>query len=91
MYKPYALPSGYNWDLNQFVKQVKTKKWVITHASKLGNTASKLTSVDCDKVQIIGGMLQNAYGVNIGQQIEAKLKTNEIDKIADNILNVVYS
>lgn len=86
----YALPSGYNWDLKTFVKRVKTKEFAKTYANKLQNTASKLTSANCDKVQIIGGMLQIAYGANIGKQIEEKLKPVDFEKIAGNIIEAVY-
>lgn len=86
----YALPSGYDWDLKAFVKRVKTKEFSKTYADKLNNTASKLTSANCDKVQIIGGMLQVAYGANIGRQIEQKLKPVDFEKIANNIIEAVY-
>ena len=86
----YALPSGYDWDVKQFAKRVKTKEFARTYASKLSNTASKLTSANCDKVQIIGGMLQVAYGANIGRQVEGKLKPADFEKIASNIIEAVY-
>lgn len=86
----YALPAGYDWDLKVFVKRVKTKEFAKTYKNKLINTASKLTSANCDKVVLIGGMLQAAYGANIGRQIEAKLKEKDFEKIAYNILEAVY-
>lgn len=86
----FALPSGYGWDINQFVKQVKTKAWTKKYESKLSKWADKLTNAGADNVQIIGGMLQSAYGVNIGLQIESKLTEKDFEKIKQNILAVVY-
>lgn len=86
----YALPAGYAWNLKVFVKRVKTKEFAKAYKNKLTNTASKLTSSNCDKVQVIGGMLQVAYGANIGRQIEAKLTAKDFEKIAYNILEAVY-
>lgn len=87
----FALPSGYNWDVNQFTKQVKTKAWAKKFEHKLGHWADKLTNANRDDVQIIGGMLQTAYGVNIGRQIEAKLKPEDFTKIRGNILSVMIN
>lgn len=86
----FALPAGYDWDINKFTKQVKTKAWVKLHKERLGHWADKLTNANRDNVQIIGGMLQTACGVNIGQQIESKLKPEDFLKIRQNILEVMY-
>lgn len=83
----FALPSGFDWDTRKFCKQVKTIKWCKQYDSKLGKYRDRLTSANCDKVQIIGGMLQAAYGVNIGQQVAAMLKPADFDKIANNLIN----
>lgn len=87
----FALPTGYDWDIKSFVKQVKTKTWAKTYENKLVKYADKLTNAGADNVQIIGGMLQAAYGVNIGLQIESKLTEKDFEKIKQNILQVVYN
>jgi hypothetical protein len=86
----FALPSGYDWDIKKFAKQVKTKKFVKTYEGKLGKYADKLTNANRDDVQIIGGMLQAAYGANIGRQVESLLSEKDFTKIRSNILNVFY-
>lgn len=85
----FALPSGYNWNVDKFTKEVKTKAWVKLHKDKLSHWVDRLTNANSDKVQIIGGMLQTAYGVNIGRQIEAKLTPEDFQKIKDNIYAVL--
>jgi hypothetical protein len=85
----FALPSGYDWNTKTFAKQVKTKKWVKTYQRHLSKYKDKLTSAGSDPVQIIGGMLQAAYGVNIGQQVEALLKPEDFEKIKWNIISLV--
>ena len=87
----FALPSGYDWDVKTFTKQVKTKKWANTYKNKLSKYADKLTNVNADNVQIIGGMLQAAYGVNIGRQVEGLLRDSDFIKIRKNILEAVYN
>lgn len=87
----FALPSSYDlYCVKTFTKQVKTKKWVKQHESKLHKYADKLTTANGDLVQIIGGMLQAAYGANIGRQIEERLSIEELEKIKSNILQVIY-
>lgn len=86
----FALPSGYDWDTKKFAKHVKTKNFIKTYKTQLRNTADRLTTANSDPVQIIGGMLQNAYGVNIGRQVEALLKPEDFQKIKWNILEIVY-
>ncbi len=86
----FALPHGFDWDINQFTKQVKTKKWASTYKRHLGNWADRLTSANRDDRQIIGGLLQTAYGVNIGKQIDEKLSDNDLSKIRLNIIQTFY-
>lgn len=86
----FALPSGFDWDTKTFAKQVKTKKWAKQYSSKLGKYADKLTTANCDNVQIIGGMLQAAYGANIGRQVEQLLKPDDFEKIKTNIIRACY-
>lgn len=85
----FALPSGYDWDINKFTKQVKTKAWVKKFEVHLEHWADKITNTNADEIQIIGGMLQTAYGVNIGRQIEDKLTPEDFKKIKNNILSVM--
>ena len=85
----FALPSGYDWNTKTFAKQVKTKKWVKTYQRHLGKYQDKLTNAGSDPVQIIGGMLQAAYGANIGRQVEALLKPEDFEKIKWNIISLV--
>lgn len=86
----FALPSGYNWDVKLFTRQVKTKKWARQFSHKLGKYADRFTNANNDNYQTVGGMLHAAYGVNIGDQILSKLKDSDIAKIRSNIIQVVY-
>ncbi len=88
--EPFALPAGYDYDVKVFKKAVKTKKWVKQYANHLNKTADRLTTANSDTRQVIGGMLHNAYGVNIGSQLDEKLTNVEIDTIKANILAIVY-
>lgn len=83
----FALPSGYDWDVKKFAKQVKTITWCKQYRDKLHPCRDRLTNAGCDNVQVIGGMLQTAFGVNIGRQVESLLKPADFDKIAHNIIN----
>jgi hypothetical protein len=85
----FALPSGYDWDITKFKKEVKTKAWVKKHQNKLHHWVDKLTNANCDPVQIIGGMLQTAYGVNIGRQIEESLGSEDFILIKENIFSIM--
>ena len=85
-----ALPSGYDYCVKTFAKKVKTKAFAKLYKRQLQNTASRLTTANCDTVQIIGGMLQIAYGANIGRQVEAMLKPADFEKIKGNIIDAVY-
>ena len=38
----FALPSGYNWDVKLFTRQVKTKKWSKEFSHKLGKYAEQI-------------------------------------------------
>jgi len=87
----FALPSGYDWDVKTFAKRVKTKAFVKSYKRQLEKTADRLTNANCDNLQVIGSMLQIAYGANIGRQVEALLSENDILKIRNNIISVVYS
>lgn len=86
----FALPSGYDWCTKKFAKRVKTKAFVRDYKSQLSNTACRLTSANYDVVQIIGGMLQIAYGASIGRQVEELLKPTDFEKIRLNIIQCVY-
>lgn len=86
----FALPSGYDWDTKIFVKQVKTKSWVKKYKKYLNPWGYKLTNAIRDDRQIIGGILQAAYGANIGRQVESKLSDDDLSKIRLNIISVIY-
>lgn len=86
----FALPPGYDWDTKKFAKRVKTKAFVRSYKRQLANTADRLTSANYDLVQVIGGMLQSAYGANIGRQVEALLKPSDFVKMRLNIIQCVY-
>ena len=86
----FALPASFgDWDVSKFTKEVQTKAWVKRFRAKLDVHIDRLTNANSDKVQVIGGMLQSAYGVNIGRQIEAKLSSTAFDKIKRNILEAI--
>lgn len=82
----FALPSGYEWDIKKFAREVKTKAFIKRHEKEVLKYHDRLTSSGADNVQIIGGMLQAAYGANIGRQVEAMLKPEDFKKIKLNIL-----
>ncbi len=82
----FALPYGYDYSLTKFVREVKTIKWAKTHAKQLVKYQDRLTRAKRDDRQIIGGMLQAAFGVNIGSQVEESLTDEEIAKIRKNII-----
>lgn len=87
----FALPASYDqYCVKSFVKRVKTKAFVNTYKAQLTNTAERLTTANADVRQVIGGMLQVAYGANIGRQIEDQLSDKDIQKIKHNILAVLY-
>ena len=67
-------------------KQVKTKAWVKRYSDKLGKHSDRLTNVGADNRQVIGGMLQAAYGVNIGEQVLSQLDDNHLETIKHNII-----
>lgn len=90
-FKPFALPSTLDYDVKKFTRSVKTKKWALLHCDKLGRTADRLTTAGVDVRQVIGGMLQTGYGVNIGRQIDDLLTDSDILKIKSNILSSVYN
>lgn len=82
----FALPTGYDWDVKKFTREVKTKKWVKTYFKHLEKWHYKLTNVNRDDRQIIGGILQAGYGYNIGNQILEKLTDDDLSKIRKNII-----
>jgi len=86
----FALPSGYNWDTKKFARQVKTLKFARQYKKQLEKYADKLTNANRDDVQIIRGMLQVAYGANIGRQVETLLKPEDFSKIRLNIIKACY-
>jgi len=86
----FALPSGYNWDIKKFAKAVKTKSFVTKHKKHLCLCADRLTSANKDPRQVIGGMLQVAYGANIGRQVEDLLTDTDLKQIKSNIIRIVY-
>lgn len=79
-----------NEDIKTWSKQVKTLKWCKTHKGSLLRWADRLTSANRDNRQVIGGMLQAAYGANIGKQIEDTLTDDHLVKIRSNIIKAVY-
>lgn len=87
----FALPSSvFDYDVKKFSKQVKTLKFCRQYKTQLERTAERLCTSNCDLVQVIGGMLQIAYGVNIGGQVEALLSEGDFIKIRANIIRIVY-
>jgi len=88
----FALNGNFlDYDINKFAKQVKTKKWVKTFKNDLYKWGDKLTTAGIDNRQVLGGMLQAAFGVNIGKQIEEKLSDDDLAKIRLNIIQIVYN
>ena len=71
------------------IKQVKTKGWVKRYSNKLGKHSDRLTNAGCDNRQVIGGMLQAAFGVNIGEQVLSQLDDNHLEAIKQNIIGVL--
>ena len=87
----FALPSGgYDWDVKKFARQVKSKKWAKNYARHLSGTADRLTSTGVSLERALKGMLHNAYGVNIGDQVFEKLSSSDLEKIKSNVLSAVY-
>lgn len=87
----FALPNNYDWDIKSFTRQVKTKTWVNNNKKHLYKWVNRLTTANIDNRQVIGGMLQAAFGANIGRQIEEKLNDDDLSKIRLNIINAAYS
>ena len=69
------------------VKKVKTKKWALQFESQLATHKDRLTTAQVDQRRAICGVLQDGYGVNIGQQIFDCLNDDDLLKIRLNILN----
>ena len=90
-FNPYALPANYDYDVKRMTRAVKTKKWANTYVNNLSRTADRLTTANIDNRQVIGGMLHNAYGVNMGGQICERLTDADLAKIKSNIIRAVYS
>ena len=84
----FALPNGGNMpEIKTLVRQVKTKKWAIKFESKLAKHRDRLTTAGIDKRRAIRSVLEDGYGVNIGQQIAERLEDADVLKIRLNILN----
>lgn len=86
----FALPSHYDFEIKDLVRQVKTKKWVGIYSNYLYRWADRLTTANIDNRQVLGGMLQAAFGANIGRQVEEKLSEQDLAKIRLNIIQVIY-
>lgn len=84
----FALPSGYDYNVKTFVRQVKTRVWVSKYKKELSKYHDRLTNANRDDRQIIGGMLQAAFGANIGRQVEEQLTDQDLAKIRKNIIFV---
>lgn len=82
----FALPYGYDWSLSNLIKQVKTVKWAKCNAKHLIKYQDRLTNAKRDDRQILGGMLQAAFGANIGRQVEENLTDEDLAKIRLNII-----
>lgn len=85
----FALPSGYNWEIKEFVKKVKSKSWVKLHNKHLYNYVDRLTSSGHDLESIIKSMLISGYGFNIGEQVFNRLKGDDLLKIKNNLLTTI--
>lgn len=79
-----------NGNVKTWSREVKTLKWCKLHKKSLTRWADRLTSANRDNRQVIGGMLQTAYGANIGKQIEDTLTDEQLVKIRSNIIKAVY-
>ena len=77
------------WDTKKFAKQVTTKTWVRKHKKELNRHHDKLTrSLNDDQlVQVVGGILQSAFGVNIGRQVEQLMSIDDFKKFRKNYIN----
>ena len=83
----FALPSNGNIpEIKTLVRQVKTKKWALRFESKLTKHKDRLTTAGIDTRRAIRSVLEDGYGVNIGQQIAERLEDDEVLKIRLNIL-----
>ncbi len=85
----FALPSGYDYNVKTFVRQVKTRVRASKYKENLAKYHDKLTRANRDDRQILGGMLQAAFGANIGRQIEEQLTDQDLAKIRKNIIFVI--
>ena len=70
-------------------KQVKTKAWVKRYSDKLGKHSDRLTNSGANSRHVLGGMLQAAYGVNIGEQVLSQLDDNHLETIKQNIIGAL--
>ena len=75
--------------IKTIAKQVKTKAWVKRYSAKLGKHSDRLTDAGCDNRRAIGSMLQDAYGVNIGEQVLSQLDDNHLETIKQNIIGAL--
>ena len=74
-------------EIKTLVKQVKTKKWALKFENKLAKHKGRLTTAGIDTRSAIRSVLEDGYGVNIGQQISERLEDADVLKIRLNILN----
>lgn len=82
----FALHAGTVLNVKTFARQVKTVVWANRYRSELAKYQDRLTRANRDNRQIIGGMLQAAYGGNIGRQVEDLLSDDDLIKIRKNIV-----
>lgn len=85
----FALPAGYDYNVKTFTRQVKTRTWASKYKKELVKYHDRLTRANRDDRQIIGGMLQAAFGANIGRQVEDGLADQDLEKIRKNIIFII--
>jgi Icc-related predicted phosphoesterase len=85
----FALPSGFDYDIKTFSKEVKTKKWTTKFKNELRKYEDKFTNSGNDDSQTVKSLLQAAYGVNIGEQVFDRLNESDINKIKNNVTSTI--
>lgn len=85
----FALPSGYDWEVKTFVKNVKTKKWATQFKKELYKYSGQFVTSGNDHRLTLKTILTSAYGVNIDEQVFDKLSNDDIVKIKNNIIAAV--
>lgn len=77
---------NYNdFNAKKYARKISGKTWLKQYASKLVKYQDRLTSANCDKDTILKSMLQNAFGVNIGDQVFVAMTTEQKRKTIDYI------